>query len=119
MGGEIIQSEKLEKLKELAVYLARWDKRIEKIVAFPDSKQEGTKFDLICCFDPEPLNDSAGFFWIANLLTRLEVEALDERLKILHPFDLGFEIGEQVFLPNGIIIRSPGGQTVVWQNHEE
>lgn len=119
MSGEIIQDEELEKIKELAAQFAKWDKRIEEIVAIPDAKHAGTKVDLICRFDPQPLNDSAGFFWIANLLTRMEFEALDERLRIVHSFDLGFEIGEQVFLPDGNILRSLGEHTVIWQNHEE
>lgn len=112
-------SVELGKIKELAAHLATWDSRIVEIVAIPDAEQKEKKIDLICRFDPEPQNDSAGFFWIANLLTRMEFEALVERLGIVQPFELGFESGEQVFLPNGIIIRSRGEHTVLWQNHEE
>lgn len=115
MSGEVIHGEELEKIKEVATFLAKWDKRIGEIGAIPDAGEGETKVNLICWFDPEPLNDSAGFFWIANLLTRMEFEGL----KMETPFDLGFTIGGEVFLPNGKIFRNKGDHMVLWANHGE
>lgn len=115
MSGEIIHAEELEKIKWLATCLAKWDKRIGEIGAIPDAEEGETKVNLICQFNPEPLNDSAGFFWIANLLTRMEFEGL----KMETPFDLGFTIGREVFLPNGKIFRNSGDHIVLWRKHGE
>ena len=73
----------------------------------------------ICRFDPEPEDDSNGMFWIAALLTRMEFESKDELLGICQPFDLGFKIGEQVFLPNGKLLNKMGDHVVLWPNDEE
>jgi hypothetical protein len=78
----------------------------------------GNVLDLILHFEPEPPGDASGFFWIANLLTRGEFEHLDEKLGIQQPFDLGFRIGDQVFLPNGKILPEGTDQVVLWPKHE-
>lgn len=112
--------ENIEKTKQLAMQMAMWDSRIIEIAAIKVlSEGEQGKLDLICSFDPEPISDTAGFFWIVNLLTRMEFEALDERLGICQPFDLGFRIGEQVFLPEGKILGTLGDHIVLWPNYEE
>lgn len=119
MSREIIRAEEFEKVKQLAGHLAQWDKRIVEIAAIQDSLDAyEDKLDLICRFDPEPEGDTTGFFWIAVLLTRMEMETLDELLGICQPFDLGFRLGEQVFLPNGKILGTMGDHIVLWPNDE-
>jgi len=103
-----------EKAKQVAAQMAEWDARIVEVTGW---EGEG-KRNLILHFEPEPTDDAIGFFWIVNLMTRSEFESLDERLDIQQPFDLGFKIGEQVFLPNGNIQKAGRDQVVLWPNHE-
>jgi hypothetical protein len=109
----------LEKTRQLASHLAAWDKRIVEIAAIQEREENGEdKIELICHFDPEPQGDAQGFFWIAVLLTRMEMETLDELLGICQPFDLGFKLGEEVFLPNGKILNKIRDPIVLWTHDE-
>ena len=109
--------EDIEKSKLLAAQLAAWDPRIKQITIL--EKADDAKLDLICSFEPEPESDTNGFFWIANLITHIEFERLDERLVVPFAYELGFRIGEQVFLPNGEILRKPEDHLVLWPVHGE
>jgi len=111
--------EGLEKSKLLAAQLASWDTRITQVVTINEVTDETAWLDLVCSFEPEPESDTNGFFWIANLLTRIEFERLDERLAIPFAYGLGFEIGKQVFLPNGEKLKEPQEYMVLWPAHEE
>jgi len=117
---EFLDESGIRKFGLFAAQLAQWDSRIVEIVAMKDlTEQQDEKLDLICRFNPEPMSDAAGFFWIVNLLTRIEFEALDKQLGICQPLDMGFKIGEQVFLPNGKIQSAIVDHIVLWPNHEE
>ncbi len=107
-----------EKSKLLAAQLASWDPHISQIAIIQALADEDARLDLVCSFEPEPDCDATGFFLIANLLTRIEFERLDERLTIPFAYELGFKMGEQVFLPNGKILRGPQDYTVLWPEHE-
>ena len=111
--------EEFEKSKLLAAQLARWDNRITQIAAVGELPDDAASIDLVCSFEPEPDSDEVGFFWIVNLLTRIEFEHLDERLAIPFAYSLGFNIGEQVFLSDGEILREPKEYTILWPEHEE
>jgi len=111
--------EGIEMSKLLAAQLAAWDSRIAQIAIIKEIANEDAGLDLICSFEPEPDCDTTGYFWIANLLTRIEFERLDERLAPPFAYELGFKIGEQVFLPNGKSLREPKDYTVLWPEHEE
>lgn len=108
-----------EKSRNLASQLAAWDSRIAQIAVINKFSDEDASLDLICSFEPEPDCDTTGYFWIANLLTRIEFERLDERLAIPFAYELGFQIGGQVFFPNGEILRELKNITVLWPEHEE
>ena len=112
------EGDETEKMRLLTAQLAKWDKRITQIAAIQEIAEKNS-LDLVCSFEPEPDSDSTGFFWIANLLTRIEFEQLDERLVIPFAYGLAFKIGEQVFLPNGEILKEPQSYTVLWPEHEE
>lgn len=107
MGDEIKQA------RQLAAQLASWDTRILEVAGIKGDQEKN--LNLICRFEPEPAGDAVGFFWIANLLTRIEIEELD----IQEPFDLGFRIGEQVFLPDGQILKPDTNQVVLWPSNEQ
>lgn len=96
--------------------MADWDTRITEVVGMTANQERN--LNLICHFNPEHLGNVVGFFWIASLLTRVEFEDLDEKLNILQPFDLGFRIGDQVFLPKG---NTQGRSQIIvlWPNHEK
>jgi hypothetical protein len=72
------------------------------------------KHDVVCSFEPEPDDDAMGCFWIANLLTRIDFE----ELSIPFNYDLSFEMDEQVFLPNGEIVKTPKEHIVQWPSQE-
>jgi hypothetical protein len=120
-GEEFLGEEAINKFGLFAQQLAQWDSRIVEIVAVKRlaENNEEDKLDLICSFNPEPMDDAMGFFWIVNLLTRMEFEALDERLGICQPPDMGFKIGERVFLPNGKILKTMGDHIILWPDYEE
>jgi hypothetical protein len=111
------------KAKQYAAQLAAWDGRIAEIQGIQDpikgERNQEEHLELICIFDPEPQGDIVGSFWIANLLTRIEVANLDERLDLQEPFELGFKIGRQTFLPNGQIVETKGDPIVLWTKHEQ
>ena len=109
----------IEKSKLLAAQLVAWDTHIAQIAVIEEIADNDARLELICSFEPKPDNDSIGYFWIANLLVRIEFEGLDEHLAIPFAYKLGFEVGEQVFLPNGEILRKPKDYLVLWPEHEE
>jgi len=108
-----------EKSKLLAAQLARWDNRITQIAAIGNLSEDDISINLVCSFEPEPSGDEVGFFWIANLLTRIEFERLDEQLAVPFAYGLGFKIGEQVFLQNGERLKEPQNYTVLWPENDE
>lgn len=111
--------EEFEISKLLAAQLARWDNRITQIAAIGEQSEDVTNVDLICSFEPEPDSDDVGFFWIVNLLTRIEFEHLDEQLAVPFAYGLGFRMGEQVILPNGERLTELQNFTVLWPENEE
>ena len=106
-------SAELALAKQLASQLGEWDQRIVEISAFQEIEGDHeSRVDLICKFNPEPSSDSIGFFWIVNLLVRMEHEGIDSA------YDLGFQIGDQVFLPSGKICNQIRDYVVLWTNNE-
>ncbi len=105
--------------KALASQLAAWDRRIFEIVAISNDEQESDTLNLICSFEPEPTSGTIGYFWLATLLVRMEYENLDERIGIDSPFDLGFKIGGQVYLPDGKSLKGLHDYVVLWPNPDE
>jgi len=103
----------LEQAKQYAAELARWDQRIIEIVAI-GSFAETDKLNLVCTFVPEPVGDSAGFFWVVNLLVRDEYEQLSQLVGLDNPVDLGFKIGEDIYLPGGEIVKETEEQIRLW-----
>ena len=107
----------LEQAKEYARGLAAWDRRIIEIVAIAGIV-EADKVDLVCTFEPEPPGEIIGYFWIANLLVRDEYEQMPQEHKLPQQADLGFRIGEDVFLADGEILRELGEHTVLWSQED-
>lgn len=68
----------------------------------------------MCNFEPEPEDDVIGYFWIANLLTRIDFEGLS----IPFDYDLSFEMDEQVFLPDGEVSQKSKDHFVLWPSQE-
>jgi len=101
--------------KDLAAQLAAWDGRISEVAALKNDQKEPEPLNLICSFEPEPSCDTIGYFWIANLLVRMEFENFDPQ----QPFDLGFKIGKQIFLPDGRSVRKIHKETVLWPEPDE
>lgn len=102
--------------------LAQWDKRIVEIVGIGNIA-EGTlapedSVQLVCTFSPEPIDNSSGFFSIANLLVRNDHEGVSQGLGITHPIDLAFKIGGKMCLPNGDFKDMPSDQIRVWPVYE-
>jgi len=111
----VTKTGEIETGKILAAQLAAWDRRIFEIAAIKKDEKESDSLNLICSFEPEPASDTIGYFWIANLLVRMEFEDLKER----HAVDLGFKIGGQVFLPNGKSLRGLRDHIVLWPEPDE
>ena len=105
---------RIEKSKQLAAQLAAWDSRIAQIAVIDEITDDDTKLDLVCSFEPEPDDDATGYFWIANLLMRIDFEGL----KIPFVYGLGFQMGEKVFLPDGNIVKKSKEYIVLWPEHE-
>lgn len=107
-----------KKSKQLAAELASLDRRISQIAILDEITDDSTKLDLVCSFEPEPDDDATGYFWIANLLLRIDFEHLNDRLAIPFTYELGFQMGEEVFLPDGEILNKPKNQTVLWPGQD-
>lgn len=116
MGESIQQS--LSQFVQFAEILSGWDSRIVEIIAVGGLvEDEDTKTNLVCRFEPEPPGDVVGLFLIANLMVRDEFEGVSERLEIEAPFDLGLQLGENIHLPGGEIIKT--GETIkLWPTGE-
>ena len=72
----------IKKLGQFGHKLSEWDKRIVEIVGI-DKIANGTltredAIQLICTFSPEPMDETQGFFSIANLLVRNDYEHVTE-----------------------------------------
>lgn len=112
----------IEKVKSFAEVLAGWDTRIVRIVAISDLVSQdfnhGSKIDLVCTFDPEPIGDKQGYVSVINLLLRDDHEKITQQLGINHPIDLGFTMGEKILLPSGEILNEMGEHIVLWPDRE-
>src|SRR5688572_12043024 len=101
--------------------LAQWDKRIIEIIAVGDLAKgvvpPTSPIQLICSFYPEPMDSSVGFFTTLNLLMRDDFEHVSEQLGITNPIDLGFKMGDKVYLPNGVVLNTPSEQIMVWPQY--
>lgn len=113
-------------IKKLGLFghkLSHWDKRIVEIVGIGKIAKESLTpedmIQLICTYSPEPMDSSEGFFSIANLLVRSDFEALSNGLGIPQSIDLGFKMGEKIFLPNGEIKEMPNEIIRVWPIYDE
>ena len=113
-----VEGEGIEKSRQLAEKLAAWDTRIVQVAAIGELAED-TNIDLVCSFEPEPDGDATGYFWIVNLLARIEFEGLDEQLAVPFAYELGFKLGEQVFLPNGEILKEPEELKILWTANAE
>lgn len=111
------------KAELFAEQLASWDKRIIEIIAIGSLTKEQILpeevIELVCALDPEPDNDSCGFFALVNLLARDEYEHLSEKLDIPNPIDLGFVMRGRVYMPNGIVTEPPNNPITLWERNNE
>jgi len=112
-----------KQLTKFGKKLADWDRRIAEIIAigsFARGRIEPQdSIQLICTFDPEPEDDTQGFFSIANLLVRDEYEHFSEGLGITNGVDLGFKLNGKICLPNGKVIDLPNVHIVIWTRDNE
>jgi len=113
----------MRKLTRFASQLAEWDNHLIEVFSLEEIDEatlDREKLTLICTFDPEPANDSVGFFWVLNLLVRSKFEDLVEDIGLEHhPIDLGLRLGKNVFLPGGDVLSLPDECAIIWPNYEE
>ncbi len=106
-----------------AEQLATWDKRIIRIIAVGglagDVLPPEEVIQLVCTFCPEPSSDSQGFFAVINLLLRDDFEGASAGLDIRQSIDLGFEMDDEVHLPNGVIFETPKNPQIIWPHYDE
>ncbi len=112
-----------DKTELFAGQLAAWDRRIIEIVAIGGLAKESISpkeaIELVCTFEPEPSDESLGFFTLVNLLARDDHEHASEKLGIPNTVDLGFKMGGKVYLPNGVILESPDNSITLWERRDE
>jgi hypothetical protein len=119
-GREIVSQ--VERIKQFARVLAQWDTRLIKIVEMINQDQsnqdqrEGKV--LVCTFDPEPRGVNQGYISVINLALRDDHEKASEQLGIQSPIDLGFVMGELIYLPDGSVRKDIGEHAVLWSKHE-
>ena len=118
-----VKRQVIKKARLFGEKLAQWDKRITEINAIGDLTK-GTLspediIQLVCTFDPTPKSDSEGYFSIANLLVRADDEHLYEKMGITHAIDLGFRIGNNIFLPGGYKVIPPKDEIEIWHRDDE
>jgi len=102
--------------------LAQWDSRIVEIIAVGDLAKgissPTSPIQLVCTFQPEPQDTSAGFFTTLNLLMRDDFEHVSERLGITNSIELGFKMGNKVYLPDGAILDIPDDKVMIWPQYK-
>ncbi len=108
----------IEQAREYAAEIAGWDRRIVEIIALGVLEQAET-LSLVCTFEPEPTGNATGFFWVVNLMVRDEYEQLGSQVGLKNSVDLGFMIGENIYLPGGEIIATPADHTKLWPEEQE
>lgn len=109
-------SELFGKLRDYAERLSKGDKRIVEIMRIGNLTDEpGDRIELVCKFDPDPSADSDGFFSIVNLMTRDEIVDASELLDITNQIDLGFEMKNKFYLPDGKIIDKTENEVNIWR----
>ena len=115
---QLFPDERLDKFKKFAAQLAQWDQEIVEIIAIRDSVEgEGGrsgKVNLVCYFNPEPLGNHHACLRVINLLLRDEYEKISQGLGIDQPFDFGFVMSCEVFLPSVKILNSLEDGLVLW-----
>ncbi len=103
--------------------LAQWDKRIVEIVGIGGIAKGTMATDgavqLVCTFDPQPKSDSEGFFSIANLLVRADDEHLYKEFGLTEPIDIGYQAGNRMYLPDGVVLIPPKDQIKIWPQSEK
>jgi hypothetical protein len=110
----------LIKAQKLALQLIQRDKRIVQIEGVREREGEhNERLNLVCHFEPEPDCDSTGFFWVAFLMTRIEFETSPDGGELNWPFDIGFRIGENIFLPNGRTLKASLDYTTIWPPNDQ
>ena len=114
----LFPEETLVKFREFAAQLAEWDRDIVEIIAIrdpfdADANQSG-KVNLVCSFEPELVGNHHGCLRVINLLLRDEYEKVSQGLGLDQPFDFGFVMNCEVFLPSGKILNSLVGGLVLW-----
>lgn len=112
----------MTKVKRFASQLAEWDSHLIEVFALKEIEATAAKREkltMICTFDPEPANDSVGFFWVVNLLVRSDYEGLRESIGLAHSIDLGLRMGEDVFLPGGGVLSLPDECIILWPDYEQ
>ena len=108
----------LAPIAEYANKLKEWDSNIVEVIAIAAlSEERKEKIDLVCKFDPEPVGNVLGFFWIANLIVRDEFEDLSKSLGIDRKFDIGLQIGNTIHLPQGDTLKQ-GEYIQLWPQNE-
>ncbi|KAA3642035.1 MAG: hypothetical protein DWQ07_25915 [Chloroflexi bacterium] len=108
----------LAPIAEYANKLKEWDSNIVEVIAIAVlAEARNEKIDLVCKFDPEPEGNVIGFFWIANLIVRDEFEDLSKTLGIDRKFDIGLQIGNTIYLPQGDTLK-PGEYIQLWPQNE-
>lgn len=111
---------KLIEAQKIAVQLIERNKRIVQIAGVLDTgSANNPRLNLVCRFEPEPDCNSTGFFWIAFLMTRLEFENDSQGGELNWSFDIGFNIGEDIFLPNGKVLKAPSDYITIWPPDHE
>jgi hypothetical protein len=111
-------SGEIETIQGLAAQLAAWDRRIFEISTIKKDEKESVTFNLVFSFEPEPTCDTVGYFWVANLLTRMEFEGLADHSKTDTLVDLSFRIGEQIFSPDRKSSKGSRDYVVLWPNSD-
>lgn len=108
-----------EKISFFAAQLAKWDKRITEIMGVGSINREKLEIDhlieLVCIFEPEPVDENQGYFSITNLVMRDEFERVAETMSIPNPIDLGFMMKGKYYLPDGRILEKPDQQISIWR----
>lgn len=113
----------IERVTKFGKVLAGWDPRIVEVIAIGDlavdKLPENSKVELVCRFDPEPIDDHHGYFSSLNLLFRDDHERESEKLGITNPIDIGFILNDGIHLPNGEIIKMPSKHKILWSKNDE
>lgn len=111
------------KAQEFAALLAEWTQNIVEVFAIGDLAEEyiepRDQAILVCVFEPESSYEGFGFGSVFHLQMQDDEGKVSNAIGFENPYDLGFVIGDSIYLPDGSVIGMGDKRLTLWSKGDE